>query len=196
MLKKDTSQTGLLDYAIFRFGLTAGLRAAELCGLTWAMVVEGEDSIKCTFIGKGSKRRTVQVEPEALAACKRAFRARWGRAPKPSDYVFNGAATGRAAGRPGMTKSTLHNHVKRMIEAGKAAGIVRANLNFSTHCLRHSFASLSLEAGMDVFSLKEALGHSSLSTTARYLHNRKDFTGTWASMEGSELHLVKTEAIA
>lgn len=196
MLKKDASPRGLLDYALFRFGLTSGLRAAELCGLTWGMISEGEERITCTFIGKGSKRRTVQVEPEALSACKRAFRARWGRAPKPSDYVFNGAATGRARGRPGITKSCVHLHVKAIIANGKALGIIREGLSFSTHCMRHSFASLSLESGMDVFSLKEALGHSSLSTTARYLHNRKDFSGAWASMEGADLHLVKAEGVA
>jgi len=184
MLRKDASPQGLLRYALFRFGLTSGLRAAEICGLTWSMISEGEESIKATFIGKGSKRRTVQVEPEALAACKRAFKARWGRAPKPSDYVFNGAATGRTANRPGIVKSTVHRHLKAIIANGRALGIVRENLFFSTHSMRHSFATLSIESGMDVFSLKEALGHSSLSTTARYLHNRKDFSAVYTNMAG------------
>jgi integrase len=193
MLKKDTSPRGLLDYSIFRFGVTSGLRAAELCGLTWGAISEDEEGkAKATFTGKGNKRRTVQVESEALGACKRAFKARWGRAPKASDYVFNSSARGTAAGRPGLTKSTVHLHLKALVNAGKAAGYIRANLFFSTHSMRHSCATLLLDSDVDVFTVQQILGHSSLSTTARYLHNRKDTADAFARMEGKqELTLIK-----
>lgn len=43
------------------------------------------------------------------------------------------------------------------------------------HCLRHSFASHWIEAGIPLFVLKRMLGHTSLSTTAKYVHLSREF---------------------
>jgi integrase len=183
MLRKRTDLRGIQDYALVRFAVTSGLRAAELVGLTWENVIESEGTWRATFIGKGSKRGTVQLEAEAVRACRRAFRARWGRKPKGSDLVFHSLATGRG-NRPGITKSGLHLRLKRIVAEAQAQGIVRANLNVSTHTLRHTCATRLVSAGVPIDAVQRHLRHSSISTTARYLHNAVDLSTYWATMTG------------
>jgi len=50
----------------------------------------------------------------------------------------------------------------------RAAGL--EDKGYSLHSLRHTFATLSLRAGVDLRSLQELMGHEDLATTARYLH--------------------------
>ena len=47
--------------------------------------------------------------------------------------------------------------------------------NITFHSLRHSFATNFIKAGGDPFILKSMLGHSSMNTTAIYIHMGRDF---------------------
>lgn len=170
-----------LDYAIVRFGIASGLRAAEMVGLTWGQISETEGIHRATFTGKGAKVRTVQVEAEAIRALRRAFRARFGRAPQAGDYVLNAAATGRNKGG-GITKAAVHLRLKRIIATAQREGLVRANLNVSTHTLRHTCATRLVAAGVPLDAVQRHLGHSSLNTTARYLHNTVNLESYWKTI--------------
>jgi site-specific recombinase XerD len=78
---------------------------------------------------------------------------------RPDDYVFcNG--WGRS-----LDGSALRRRYKR---ARDAAGL----RPLRWHDLRHTFGSLLIAGGVDLVSVKDALGHSQLSTTSRYLHAR------------------------
>ena len=60
---------------------------------------------------------------------------------------------------------TMQNHFMRII---KASNIAEANY----HCLRHTFATRCIEAGVDIKSLSEMLGHSNVNITLnRYVHS-------------------------
>ncbi len=102
--------------------------------------------------GKGAKDRTVMLSPQLLAI----LRTYW-RLAHPRDWLF----PGRGADKP-IDVQVLHAACR---SATKAAGLVK---RVSVHTLRHSFATHLLESGVDIRIIQVLLGHSSLSTTARY----------------------------
>jgi site-specific recombinase XerD len=67
--------------------------------------------------------------------------------------------------------------LRRMVELFRE----ESNIKFSLHKLRHTFATLMLEGGADIFSLSKMMGHSDIKTTTIYLaasaeHLRKQMT--------------------
>lgn len=130
---------------------SAGLRASEAVSLKIADIDSDRGVIQVRH-GKGAKDRTVMLSPQLLAI----LRTYW-RLAHPRDWLF----PGRGADKP-IDVQVLHAACR---SATKAAGLVK---RVSVHTLRHSFATHLLESGIDIRIIQVLLGHSSLSTTARY----------------------------
>jgi integrase/recombinase XerD len=105
--------------------------------------------------GKGAKDRYVPLPADLLTELRQ-YRSLL----KPRGWLFPAAAD---AGRP------LHSEQAQRWywHARDAAGITKAG---GIHLLRHCYATHLLEAGVDLHSISQWLGHRHVSTTARYLH--------------------------
>lgn len=104
--------------------------------------------------GKGNKDRYVPLSPSLLEA----LRHYW-RCYQPKVFLFEGAVKGQP-----LSSRTVQ---KVFQMAKEKAGI---NTEASVHTLRHSYATHLLAAGVNLVAIKTFMGHSQLSTTARYLH--------------------------
>ena len=131
----------------------AGLRASEAVSLQVADIDSGRMVLQVRH-GKGAKDRTVMLSAALLAI----LRSYW-RLARPTPWLF----PGRSPDKP-IDVQVLHAACR---SAAKAAGLTK---RVSVHTLRQSFATHLLESGTDIRIIQVLLGHSNLSTTARYTH--------------------------
>jgi integrase/recombinase XerC len=150
---------GARDCALLETIYSAGLRVAEAVGLN----VEDLDldGGVATVRGKGKRERLAMLGRPCVEAVRLWLSLREG--------LLEGKAAGRAAlflNKNGTRLST--RSVGRLV----ARYLQQAGLDprASPHTLRHSFATHILEAGADIRSVQELLGHKNLGTTQIYTH--------------------------
>lgn len=143
----------------------SGLRLNELCHLRVGDIDSSTDRMCLRVVqGKGGKDRYVPLSGDPLSQ----LRTYW-RIARPKLWLFPGSTDWRL---PLDDKSAQ----RWWCRARDAAGI---NKRGGIHTLRHCYATHLLEAGVDLHSISQWLGHRHLSTTARYLHiARPDRGGT------------------
>jgi len=150
------------DQALLELLYATGLRVGELVSLDWPDLDLSARVLR--VLGKGGKERMVPFGRPAEAAL-RAWLSDWEE------------VRSRAAGNDPAAEPVFLNHrggrltarsVRRVVDRAVEAGAVASGVH--PHTLRHTFATHLLEAGADLRSIQELLGHSSLSTTQRYTH--------------------------
>jgi len=151
---------GLRDRAILELMYSSGVRVRELVGLDDADLDVRGGTIRVR--GKGRRERLGMVGSHAQAALQAWLAAR----PRPAIAPPRGAPRPLFTNRFGGRLSV--RGVARLLEKHlAAAGLSR---RASPHTLRHSFATHLLDAGADIRSVQELLGHKSLVTTQIYTH--------------------------
>jgi integrase len=147
----------------------AGLRREELAGLKWDDVkvqpVKGKTRTVLAVIGKGAKDRVVPIS-DRLAAALDSWAAVTGR----NGYVIRSLGMAREAGAS-ISAVAIFNIVRK---AGAAIG--RPDL--AAHDLRRTYAQLGFESGIAITQISRLLGHSSVSTTQKYLNLDLDLDTT------------------
>ncbi|MFA6714207.1 MAG: tyrosine-type recombinase/integrase [Victivallaceae bacterium] len=148
------------NWFMVELGLFSGLRVMEMAGLKVKdLIIQGEHSSLIVREGKGRKRRDVWINSEFKKICFEYLRLRekLGFGILPEDYLL---VSGK--GRRLTTRSLEKAFKKCAAEAGLRAA-------YSIHSLRHTYATFSLDAGVDIRFLKEQMGHASIKTTELYL---------------------------
>ena len=149
----------LRDTAIFETLYSTGCRISEVLAVTWKEIGWTDGTIIVT--GKGRKDRLVILGEKAVDALKKLRSCVQSERPDrggPDADVF--------------LSDRFEKLSARFVERRMKRYLAEANLptNLSPHKLRHSFATHLLDAGADLRSVQEMLGHSSLSTTQIYTH--------------------------
>ncbi|OPX33654.1 tyrosine recombinase XerC [candidate division KSB1 bacterium 4484_188] len=157
-LPPDNTFEGKRDRAILELFYGCGIRLSELIHLRMKQIRLESDYI--IIEGKRKKERIVPIGKYARSALERYLKIRNEkiRLFMNPEIVFvnkNG-------------KSLYPLSVQKMVK--KYLGEISEQEHLSPHVLRHTFATHLLDRGADLLSVKELLGHSSLSTTQIYTH--------------------------
>jgi excisionase family DNA binding protein len=134
------------------FALHTGMRKGEILNLKWQDVDFDKKEIRI-MESKSGKGRVIPVNP-VLFALLSGLKSQDGS----TEHVFINPETGKP-----------FVDVKRSF-AGACTKAEIGDLKF--HDLRHSFASRLVKKGVDLATTRELLGHSSITTTQRYLHSQ------------------------
>lgn len=190
--------------AVYIVDLFSGMRLGEILGLSWpdvdwehGMLYLHQQLQQCQTKGdysyylaslKNGKTRTVTVAPSVMQILRQQRRTQLEQrmAAGPAwenqfDLVFT-----NDFGHP-VSRRTVYKHIKNIL-----AGIGLPNCYF--HTLRHTFATLSLQNGDDVLTVKENLGHHSAAFT---LNTYGHLTQTMRRESASRMErLIQTTVIA
>ena len=138
---------------------SCGLRVSELVNLRCSDLFFEEGLIK--VVGKGNKERFVPIGRIGQESVRRYLSIRAEGKKGFSDILFlNNRGTK-------LTRNMIFIIVRK---GAQNAGLEKT---ISPHSLRHSFATHLVENGADISSVQQMLGHSSITTTEKYLHMGK-----------------------
>lgn len=175
------------DTDIYKFGillaLYTGIRVGELCALQWGDITDEHIEINKTMmrIKNDTGKTEIKIGSPKSDSSKRYI-------PTPQ-YLLPLINQFRSAGYV-LSNDKLDYTEPRLMQIKFEKIIADCGLEKTNfHALRHTFATRCIEAGVDVKTLSEILGHSDVKTTLnRYVHS--SFELKQKSMKQLELSLI------
>jgi site-specific recombinase XerD len=141
------------DRALFLLLLRTGIRIGEALGLRLNDLDIRDRKIHLFEGEKNSMGRVVYLSDDALFAIKLWLRRR----DKNKEFVFYGRGNGHLCYSTGRSRFVKYLKKAELEQKG-----------YTVHCLRHTFASELLNAGMRLECLQQLLGHQDIEVTRRY----------------------------
>jgi integrase/recombinase XerC len=148
------------DLALAELLYGSGLRISEALNLDVGQINLEEQVLR--ILGKGNKQRLAPLSDSSLKALRAWLEQRPALLKADDKDKKNALFIGARGGR--LNRRQARRIIEKLCQR---AGLAQA---VSPHALRHSFATHLLEAGADLRSVQELLGHARLTTTQRYTH--------------------------
>ena len=153
----------LRDIAVIELLFATGMRISELCCLKYQDI----DMENCSvlILGKGAKERMIQIGNPSVISALSCYIDAFQTDIAQCKWLF----VNRLGGR--LSEQSVRFMINKYVEH---AGIT---MHITPHMFRHSFATLLLEADVDIRYIQKMLGHSSITTTQIYtsvsMHKQK-----------------------
>jgi site-specific recombinase XerD len=145
----------LKEYCVVGLLYGSGLRISEVAALCIQDIESAAKRIKVVQ-GKGAKDRYTLLAANLLDKLRQYYVA----AKRPKQYLFTSPQTGKA----------YHPRSMQVVVTGAMQKAGFAPKGYTSHTLRHSFATHMLDNGSNIHVIKTLLGHSKIETTMVYLH--------------------------
>ena len=137
------------DKLIIEIFYSTGIRRQELINIRVENILFDDKLIK--ILGKRNKERMIPMLPELSSNILDYIKDK-----KPQTYLFESKKSQK------LSVSTIYRTINKYFR------LVSSKVKVSPHVLRHTFATHMLNNGADINTIKEILGHSSLSSTQIY----------------------------
>lgn len=152
-------------YPIFYTFIHTGMRRGEILALDWSDIdfkqsmiyIRSKDGFRPKGIDKKSKQAKTRVIPIHDHLKNMLYKLR-----QPSGKIFT------YRGQP-YSHNRLRRVLMRIAKQAEVKGLTRL------HELRHSYATFLVKHGVDIYKVKELLGHSDIRDTMKYAHMPTEF---------------------
>lgn len=157
-------KTVIRDIAVIELLFATGMRISELCSLKQKDL--DIDNRQVLIFGKGAKERILQIGNREVISALVEYKKLFEKELANSEWLFVNRLNHRLSEQ--SVRFMINNYVE-------LAGI---EMHITPHMFRHSFATLLLEADVDIRYIQKMLGHSSINTTEIYtsvsMHKQKE----------------------
>ena len=148
----------LMEMCILELFYATGIRISELAAIKLSNIDIDDKSIK--VLGKGNKERVVVLGESSIKMLNQYMSVFC----EESQLFLFGSLIKKRKKTDHISEKAIYNITKKHLKR------ISNDEKLSPHSLRHSFATHLLQAGADLMSVKELLGHESLSSTQIYTH--------------------------